>query len=511
MEAPMRSLTDGPSRLVVAATAFLAGLATDGARAQSPLIHERAIIDFGTPGYQVWNAFVAAGPRHRLALCTSGVPVHSTFQPDTAWLIRAQTNDDASTEWSSAEIDPCPQGPGGWEWATAAYNRVSYGGALADASDGFVIAAHDNGSIWVSHYTPGAGFDCTSPCTGAPAGNWRALGVAPQGHNHKPCIVAGAPNEFFIVCSHGPPPNFIVTEMLYAHSTDGGCTWNGGIVSDAQGAPLIASFPTQSAVASDGRLYIGYTEPYTIHFAVGEKNGDLLTFHELLDEASQPVQVVWSYLEPDVPPIALPSGTSMEVIRVPYLVADPTNSGRLYLLYHDSESADPAHPEYLDTNVYCVTLRRSGANGPWHAGPRVKVNTEVDAAGTSSDQWMPAATVDQLGRLHVIFYDNSSHGECGGAVPGTRYDVYYALSTDHGETFKNFNLRTCDERAPLDLGYALQANQDPTWSPHMYNGIASTSTESETRVWATYTGVSSQDPGAIKSVIYASEITLANP
>jgi hypothetical protein len=493
-----------------ALAALFAFCVMTNARAQTPLIHDREIIDYGTPGYQVWGSCVAASPRHRLAVCTSGVTTHSTYLPDVAWLIRAQSSDDALPGWTSTEIAPCPQGAGGWEWASVAYNRTTYEGARDFGNESFLIAAQFNGGLFVSHYTPGFGFDCTSPCTGAPSGNWTPLGVAPQGHNYKPWVVAGEPNEFYVVSSHAPPP-FIVTQMLYARSTDGGCSWHGGVISDAQGDPIISSFPVQPAMASDGRLYIARNLPYSLLFAIGEKSGDLVSFSEMLDENGFPVQIVWSFLEPDYPPIALPNGSSMEVIRAPYLIADPTNPGRLYVLYHDSASADTQSPGYDDLNVYLVTLRRDGANGAWHVSPRVRINTGIDEPGAHSDQWMPVGAVDRFGRLHVIFYDNSSHGECGAPPPAHRYDVIYALSTDHGASFTNYNTRTCDQRVPLDLDYALQQNHDPLWSPHEYNGLAVASTDDETTVWATYAGVSSQDPDAIKTVIFASKITLANP
>ncbi len=116
--------------------------------------------------------------------------------------------------------------------------------------------------------------------------------------------------------------------------------------------------------------------------------------------------------------------------------------------------------------------------------------------------------MDRHGWVHVIYYSNAK--TCGIAALGRQYDVYYALSTDHGETFTIYNLRTCLQRPALDLD---REGLNADWSPREYNGISLDDSDPQhTYVTVTYSGVAwgpntTTDPTAI----YASVIRVTDP
>jgi hypothetical protein len=112
----------------------------------------------------------------------------------------------------------------------------------------------------------------------------------------------------------------------------------------------------------------------------------------------------------------------------------------------------------------------------------------------------------------VTFYSNRALSSCGNPTPASKYDVVYAISSDHGQSFTNYNLRTdCNQPLPLDLDYIFQQNTDPLWGPGESNGISVYNTTSRTYVWATYSGASALDTDSIKTVVFGSRVVVSNP
>ena len=151
-------------------------------------------------------------------------------------------------------------------------------------------------------------------------------------------------------------------------------------------------------------------------------------------------------------------------------------------------------------------------------GRRRTVNRNTD---TESDQFLPAVTVDDQGRIHVILYDDRAYRplgqhdgqqEPGEAEP--RFDVYYAVSVDQGQSWieQKLVLEPVDEPAadlnlePLSDGFELGEYVGITWYAPPGAG--------PTEIWTAFTGTLSTDDdpaGSDKSVIYYSQHTYPNP
>lgn len=122
--------------------------------------------------------------------------------------------------------------------------------------------------------------------------------------------------------------------------------------------------------------------------------------------------------------------------------------------------------------------------------------------------------VDSNGWVHVLFYDNRpafvDDPACNEPGYTGKYDIYYALSTDYGQTFTVRNLRlNCDQEPALDLD--LQGSGVPAgFSPHEYNGLAIYESGGSTRVWTLYTGTSDhpEDDPLHRSVIFGQQIVV---
>lgn len=117
--------------------------------------------------------------------------------------------------------------------------------------------------------------------------------------------------------------------------------------------------------------------------------------------------------------------------RVPplaYLAIDP-NNGTLFCVYFDTTAlvADQANID--------LYLTRSSDQGATWTTPQA-INSDGSPPG---DQFHPWLEVDARGRLHLLFYDSRHTVQNDDAIDG-RFDVYYALSTDDGQSWQEQRL-----------------------------------------------------------------------
>lgn len=194
---------------------------------------------------------------------------------------------------------------------------------------------------------------------------------------------------------------------------------------------------------------------------------------------------------------------------IPFLAADPGDPNQLYLVYHDTDTDDPND---RDLNIYAHSLRRH-PRGWCGWGTRARVNDDELAYDT--DQFLPQATVDDNGGLHVTWYDDRDYEDQpdGPNSPNPKFDMYYAYSGNHGASFNpNIELTRDDPNSTeACLNYAL-FDEDPGFDfanrPGEYNGITAYGDE----VWTCFTGTSWQElhdyPDHNPSVIWSSRIDL---
>jgi hypothetical protein len=317
----------------------------------------------------------------------------------------------------------------------------------------------------------------------------------------------------------------------YLHTINGGNTWYNGTISVNGDDVVGQAVAAQPTVAGDGPLYIAYVaDPGSDESpAHGTRIGFLIGTDHL---GTLGVDFDYLYASEDVPltfdlnhlagtshvATLLPGGPGMlEVRTVPWLLADPTNANRLFLVYHTTKANSWTEADgHADFDIYARVLTKSG--GYWSAGTEVKVNNDNDLE-FEADQFTPSPVVDEDGRLHITWYDDrlynvSSDQADGAATPNPKFDVYYARGVVNGQgqlTFPTGNellYGTGDEAEEAGLNYVRLHAPNPDWDfpdrPGEYNGIA---VDGNT-VWTTFTGTSAQDDNQVNnpSVIWSSLI-----
>lgn len=144
-------------------------------------------------------------------------------------------------------------------------------------------------------------------------------------------------------------------------------------------------------------------------------------------------------------PLPTPLPGNFRVVNLPSAAVDPL-TGDLVVVWNDQLLGNP--------DILSVRSTDSGAT--WSAPVRVN-----DDAGTAA-QWFPWICFDENGVAHVVWYDRRNDA--------SDIDVYYAKSTDGGQTFEA-NVRITAESFPVVLPWetTLKFIGD-------YNGIAASAT-----------------------------------
>lgn len=363
---------------------------------------------------------------------------------------------------------------------------------------GFLAAAMAGDLIVTCRFEPGPTAGELIP------GTWKPVVCDPQlGAVDKPWIVAGCQGvppglenmEYYIVCG--------LVSKYYLHSTNGGQSWRaGGITVD--GSNIEGAWGAQPAVHADGPLYVAYITAGHIRFVVGEDQPDGTVSFAYLLQSADPAVPVSIPLREDRVYDELPGAFSQRVAaRIPYLAVDPSEPTRLYVAYHDVDENDDT-----DVNIYLNRLTKSG--DVWSVTDQIKVNN--DDTEFESDQFMPMLTVDDVGRLHVIFYDDRRFNVLSDQVDGAAnadFDVYYAFSENQGQAWGNERLFLVENEAE-DPPALLRRQGIHIGNPREYNGIAWYRYDSGVRVFTAYTGTDDDDPDPDDGTIWSSAIEWSN-
>lgn len=107
-------------------------------------------------------------------------------------------------------------------------------------------------------------------------------------------------------------------------------------------------------------------------------------------------------------PATLPPG--FRIVNLPSAAANPT-TGSLVVVWNDDSNG----------NGDIVAVHSSDGGAHWSA--KQKVNDDLGSA----QQFFPWVDIDELGNVHVVWYDMRGNG--------SDIDVYYTSSTDDGATF----------------------------------------------------------------------------
>jgi hypothetical protein len=368
----------------------------------------------------------------------------------------------------------------------------------------------------------------------------------------KPWLIAGEKTtwgrELYIIWGQDP--------VRYARSVKGGAdpdpndpntptTWGTGQITiggDAVRGTFCAhpacrqrvNEPNEPTDPSDP-LYIAYRrDGKTIRFLKGvddntDPNSPTLTFSYLwgMSQLGQgpsypvPLNVATNATTMDLSPYV---ADDFYVKTTPWLVADPTDAGRLYLLYQDIvDDQDPdciEDPDEcdVDVDVFIQKITQRGSGNSWVASSRVRVNQDDEDPNdpNSADQFTPTVLIDDDGNLHVIFYDDRRWpDQSDGDSSGCMFDVYYAVSTDQGSTWEEHLLYAADPHDPNEVE-ALDSMLDNygigggIFGPFEYPGLGYYVDETREFLLASFTGTDPNDPygPGDGAVIYSSLIEL---
>lgn len=479
------------SRRVIPMLGLLGLLGADISQGDPPEIQARQVGSYGPTSRQVTEPAVAAGPDSVLAAFFDRP---NRLQHD-AWYAAYNKHTD---RWASGEIDPNTTHAAICDLSTA-----------YDAQTGdFLAAATTGGAVISCRFEAGPKLGEVTPGTWQQAAHHGGIFV------DKPWIVAGDPNlptgqEYYITYSVG---NYY---YWYLRSINGGQNWYKAKVELADtgeqvhgGAPAL-----QPAVDGDGPLYAAYISG-GIHFLVGvdtpTSSPPAVDFWELLRQADDPndppvpltVPLNKGYIGAYIPSVFSQPTASTQ----PQLAVDPTNPNRLYIVYQDT-ATNQSNDQ--DVNVYLRELTKNGDY--WERGDRIQVND--DETLYESDQFMPSVTVDDNGRIHVIFYDdrNYTDGPTGDLQPDddpnvlAKLDAYYAWSDDQGANWTNMELYAEPPEPAINREILLNVN------PREYNGIAWYRDGLATEVWTAFSGTYRLDPSPNDSVIWSSQINWTGP
>lgn len=231
------------------------------------------------------------------------------------------------------------------------------------------------------------------------------------------------------------PPNPIVA----AHSDDGGETFSKPVeVSDPQ-AQLRAVAPAV-AVGAEGTLHVAY-------YDLQDDARDYQGLEGPAWDGNWSVVTVASrdggetFAEPVVVDDALvPPERVMLIFTMPPPAVAADDAGNFYTAWHDARNDD-----------WDAFLAASHDDGATWTEP-VRLND--DPTGNGAHQLLPELAVAPGGRVEAVFFDRRDDAD------NLAQHVYYAASTDHGETFgSNVQVTRFPSRSDIGARYAVPSAQ----------------------------------------------------
>jgi hypothetical protein len=352
---------------------------------------------------------------------------------------------DGGKSWAASPFPPPPKGTcwspsvafdGSNDVYVAAQNRPPGGGR----QDIIVWKSTDGGKSFTFPGKNAAGQD------GGPGFAGFQAGIAVDTH-------PASPHRGRIYLTWYNFPGFPASIQIYvAYSDDGGVTF-----SDPATAPVNGEFQVfpNPVVGPDGTLYIVYKDTFSC--TAGQGAGAPAAN----SPSSCPIRVMRSSDG------GQSLGGRFDVFTATYkdLSAGEqpgiavTPAGELLVTFASLPPLGSPCPQELDAFV-----ARSTDKGQTWSAP-VRVNDDPCTNGASQrDPWVSVAP---NGRVDAIFYDN--RGDPG----GRRYDVFYAHSSDSGQTFEP-NTRVSDRSFDASRLFTPRSSGFQSNEFDQQNGIAST-------------------------------------
>jgi len=217
--------------------------------------------------------------------------------------------------------------------------------------------------------------------------------------------------QFDVYGSANPNDSSIIR---FSKSTDRGINWSEPVrLSEKAGDCVDDDNTVEGAVpcvGPEGQIYVSWAGPLGITFDRSTDGGETWLDHDIFVTG---FPGGWNY---EIPGISRCNG-------LPVTCCDLSNSpyrGTIYINWTDQRNGSD------DTDVWIVKSTDGG--NTW--SPPIRVNDDLPGR----QQFFTWMAVDQVnGNLWFVFYDRRSYDD-------TRTDVYLAVSTDGGTSFRNFKV-----------------------------------------------------------------------
>jgi len=367
-----------------------------------------------------------------------------------------------------------------------------YGTPSGDAWCGF-YSSFDGGLTWERGLIPGFDGDRGSPLWRYAGGGDPVLAFAPNGD----CYLAGIAFQRDIKVGNLIKPG---TGIFVARPTDGGRSFP-QVTMVIQSISLYTTFHDKEWITVDpttGDVHVTWTAfnlygvASSIVHSVSRDNGQSWTRPVIISEIlERERQVQGSQVEADLDgtihvswieydrgslrytrsfdggdtfenvrdlasvtplPTAFPEGAYRTPTMCDMAVdnTDGNRSGSVYIAWPDYSSGEG--------EIFMVSSENKGDT----FSSQVRVNQ--DEEGNGADQFFPATTVGSDGSIQVMFYDKRDDLE-----NNTLISVYFAISTDGGQTFTDFMLSEVnfdgdESRDRSFIGDYLGLSSGPGWS-----------------------------------------------
>ncbi len=214
--------------------------------------------------------------------------------------------------------------------------------------------------------------------------------------------------------SYGSPNLKDSSRILFSKSTNGGDNWSSPQkINRISGDCVDSDNTTEGAVpciGPKGEIYVSWTGPEGLVF---DRSTDGGLSWLAKDIKIDPMPGGWDY---EIPGLQRCNGlpiTACDLSNGPY-------RGTIYVNWSDQRNGTN------DTDIWLSKSEDGGNN--WSAP--IRVNDD----GKGRHQFLTWMAIDQsTGWLWFVFYDRRNY-------PGSNTDVFMALSTDGGQTFRNFKV-----------------------------------------------------------------------
>ncbi len=194
-------------------------------------------------------------------------------------------------------------------------------------------------------------------------------------------------------------------------STNNGSTWT--LVSANLGTSSNNPGP-DIAVDANGKVYLAWNSTGGTNVRTSTDGGTTWSTEVVADSHSQPGHAYGGRQCVQ---------NNIRVNGMPHIAIDNTTGSHAGYVY-DVYPTNPPGPDEAD--VYCAHSTDGGAT--WSTA--VRVNDDA----TTTQQWMPDVSVDNLGRVWVIWWDTRNDAS------NTLNELWCGESTDGGNTFVNFKV-----------------------------------------------------------------------